>query len=63
MLWFRSCPRCKGDLMERSDSEGIEVTCVQCGHELTGADIARLKLRLGIVTHGTVTKQPATKAA
>ncbi|GBD11782.1 hypothetical protein HRbin23_01460 [bacterium HR23] len=44
MIWFRACPRCKGDLREVADHWGRTVLCLQCGYELTPAQEARLRL-------------------
>jgi hypothetical protein len=44
MIAFKSCPRCRGDLLVRSDEE--EVTCLQCGHDLRPAERDALKVRL-----------------
>lgn len=44
MIWFRACPRCHGDLREVADQWGMTVLCLQCGHELTPAQEARLRL-------------------
>ena len=42
MFWFKSCPKCHGDLYRDSDVYGSYVACVQCSHYLTGAEEARL---------------------
>ncbi len=31
MLYFKSCPRCKGDVNVDSDSYGTYARCLQCG--------------------------------
>ena len=31
MFWFKSCPRCSGDLFEDRDQYGSFITCMQCG--------------------------------
>jgi hypothetical protein len=31
MLYFKSCPRCKGDVNVDSDSYGAYAKCLQCG--------------------------------
>ncbi|MCH8088593.1 MAG: hypothetical protein IH955_01105 [Chloroflexi bacterium] len=35
MYWFKSCPRCHGDLFTGSDIHGSYIACLQCSHELT----------------------------
>jgi hypothetical protein len=32
-LWIKSCPRCCGDMMEKSDMYGPFISCLQCSHE------------------------------
>lgn len=34
MLWRKSCPRCRGDLVIESDFYGAYVSCIQCGNIL-----------------------------
>ncbi len=34
MMWFKACPRCRGDLFLDSDYYGPAVSCIQCGHTL-----------------------------
>ena len=43
MFWFKSCPRCHGDLSNNSDNYGNYIACFQCGHYLTAAEDARLR--------------------
>ena len=31
MFYFKSCPRCSGDLFQDSDTFGPYVNCAQCG--------------------------------
>lgn len=31
MMWFRSCPKCGGDLSASADIYGSYIQCVQCG--------------------------------
>ncbi len=31
MLLLKTCPRCRGDLQEKSDVNGRFLSCVQCG--------------------------------
>jgi hypothetical protein len=44
MIWFKACPRCRGDLREVVDQWGRTVLCLHCGYELTPAQEARLRL-------------------
>lgn len=32
MIYFKSCPRCSGDVYESQDMYGYFLTCWQCGH-------------------------------
>ena len=32
MLRFKSCPRCKGDMISDSDRYGLYEQCLQCGY-------------------------------
>jgi len=32
MLWLKSCPRCRGDMMEERMLGELELVCLQCGH-------------------------------
>lgn len=38
MIWFKSCPRCQGDLLHRTDSHGPYVSCLQCGRHFGDAE-------------------------
>ena len=42
MFWFKSCPRCHGDLYRDSDSYGTYIACLQCGHYLTQVEEAKV---------------------
>lgn len=44
MYWFKSCPKCHGDLYSDSDVYGSYVACLQCSNYLTEAEEARLDL-------------------
>ncbi len=44
MFWFKSCPKCHGDLYRDSDTYGTYIACLQCSHYLTEADEMRLEL-------------------
>jgi DNA-directed RNA polymerase subunit M/transcription elongation factor TFIIS len=41
MIWFKSCPRCHGDLVPRSDFYGRYLSCLQCGAEIDEAAVRR----------------------
>lgn len=43
MFWLKSCPRCHGDLTDKSDIYGSYIDCFQCGHYLTVDEDARLR--------------------
>ncbi len=32
MLWFKNCPKCRGDIYLDHDLYGDYVTCLQCGY-------------------------------
>lgn len=38
MIYFKRCPRCKGDLREGSDTFGSYIACLQCGCYFTDAE-------------------------
>ena len=31
MIWFKSCPKCNGDLCDAKDNDVPSVFCLQCG--------------------------------
>ena len=41
MFWFKSCPKCRGDLHRDSDAYGTFISCLQCGHYLTQLEEAQ----------------------
>ncbi|MCX6024057.1 MAG: hypothetical protein NTZ05_20465 [Chloroflexi bacterium] len=43
MVWGKSCPRCRGDLLETRDEDGMVVACLQCGRALPMAQAKALK--------------------
>jgi hypothetical protein len=45
MMWLKGCPKCHGDLYESRDHYGGYVTCLQCGHHLSGFE----EFALGII--------------
>lgn len=58
MFWLHSCPKCGGDLYEQRDQYGPYIACVQCGHYLSDAEVANLKL----VWEGQVSERVETPA-
>ncbi len=52
MFWFKSCPKCHGDLYRDSDTYGTYIACMQCSHYLTQADETRLELSTGTLEPG-----------
>jgi len=44
MVYFKSCPRCKGDIAVRSDWFGDYISCLQCGwsRETSADPLSRL---------------------
>ena len=31
MIWFKSCPKCNGDLCDAKDRDAPSILCLQCG--------------------------------
>ncbi len=31
-MWFKACPKCKGDLYLRHEIDGKDIVCLQCGY-------------------------------
>jgi hypothetical protein len=46
MIWLKSCPRCRGDLILDSDYYGHYVSCIQCGASLEKSRQTTLQQRL-----------------
>lgn len=46
MVWFRSCPKCQGDLFLTQEMDGYAVSCLQCSRALRPDEEARLGLHL-----------------
>ena len=46
MIWYKSCPRCHGDLIRDEDIDEQYVACIQCGYYLMDVE----QVLLGIVT-------------
>ena len=47
MFWFKSCPRCDGDLYGNSDIFGSYVACFQCGYYLNEPEVVVLRYSAG----------------
>ena len=54
MMWLKSCPRCRGDLVLDSDYYGRYVSCIQCGASLD-------KSQQGILEQRLFVNRPATE--
>ena len=63
MFWFKSCPKCHGDLHRDSDTYGTYIACMQCSHYLTQADETRLELFSSRVDTWPVSLQQVEKIA
>ncbi len=63
MFWFKSCPKCHGDLYRDSDAYGTYIACMQCSHYLTQADETRLELFSSRVDTWPVSLQQVEKIA
>ena len=63
MFWFKSCPRCNGDLYRDSDTYGPYISCLQCGHYLTEADETRLELPTSRTSMAPVSQEQVEKMA
>lgn len=46
MMWLKSCPRCRGDLILDYDYYGYYVSCIQCGASLDKSQQSSLERRL-----------------
>jgi Zn ribbon nucleic-acid-binding protein len=31
-MWFKACPKCRGDLYLRHETDGKDIVCLQCGY-------------------------------
>ena len=52
MFWFKTCPKCQGDLYRETDLYGSYIACLQCSRYLTDAEAAQLELpaaQIGLV--------------
>ena len=63
MFWFKSCPKCQGDLYQDSDTYGTYIACMQCSHYLTEADETRLELSSSRVDLGPACLEQVEKMA
>lgn len=61
MIWFKGCPKCKGELEDNKDMFGYYIHCLQCGYHLSEPQIGKLwdftmrsveSGRIGVVAHG-----------
>ena len=39
MVWYKSCPRCSGDVVEKMSLDGLEKCCIQCGYRPRPIDV------------------------
>ncbi len=58
MMWLKSCPRCRGDLILDSDYYGHFVSCIQCGASLDKTQHDALQQRLFAETAPELPKTP-----
>ncbi len=63
MFWFKSCPKCHGDLYRDSDTFGTYIACMQCSHYLTEADEMCLELSSARVGTAPVLLEQVEKIA
>jgi hypothetical protein len=63
MFWFKSCPKCHGDLYRNSDIYGTYIACMQCSHYLSQAEEARVGLSTGTIERGMVVQAELERAA
>ena len=60
--WLRACPKCGGDLANKTDLTGPYIECIQCGAELSPLQ-ERLFRNLGYIPDGlTPTEAPPVLA-
>ena len=58
MIYFKGCPRCRGDMYLTSDQYGRYVECLQCGYEVDAQD-GLLGLNLSVPYQEEVTAKAA----
>ena len=63
MFYFKACPKCRGDLYQRTDIYGPYIACIQCSHYLTEAEEAQLAVLSGGLAMQHVTLPPKERAA
>jgi len=66
MIWMKQCPRCHGDLVEQRDTDGVTVSCLQCGRSLSAAHLQLLQANgVGTVARAAraLPSAPITEAA
>ena len=61
MMWLKSCPRCRGDLILDSDYYGHYVSCIQCGASLDKTQQHALQQRLFAKTAPQLPKMPGPR--
>lgn len=62
MVYLKACPRCHGDLIFDQDGRVRYLSCLQCGHVLSGAEETTLRFALARQVKLT-TAAPALKTA
>ena len=66
MIYFKSCPKCQGDLTMSQDTYGSYIKCLQCGlmrdvdTKPVASDSAN---RIAVVLDGYLGEEPLAKAA
>ena len=59
MLYFKSCPKCHGDVHVDEDSYGAYAKCLQCGFSRDLPSIAALEKALAGVSANAPAARPA----
>ena len=56
MLYFKSCPKCKGDMVNTNDVYGDYKRCLQCGltNEIKRSDVVRNVIRVKSKNRGSL---------
>ncbi|MBM3939337.1 MAG: hypothetical protein FJ318_00300 [SAR202 cluster bacterium] len=63
VVWFKTCPKCAGDLTEEHDIMATSIACLQCGYLLNRIEESALR-RIGqIPTHREASLAAARKSA
>ncbi len=63
MFWFKSCPKCRGDLYRNSDAYGTYIACMQCSHYLSQVEEARVELSTGRLESGMMVQAELERVA